>query len=722
MFSILTILMACGDKDTGSDVVAEPTAEPSSDTSDCMVGRNPEDMDCDGFSEADGDCDDSTALVYPGATEIPYDGRDNDCAGDGDLNDLDQDGYIGVSADGGDDCDDNNADVYPGAPEICYDGIDQDCAGDVELENNNDCDGDGHVGRGDGATDCDDGDASVNPDAEEIWYNGIDNNCDGSDDFDQDGDGDPIAEIDVDGDGVIDETWDYNNDGFLEYDGGTDCDDTEVLTSQLFEERWDGYDRDCDGIVDGMVTRDATGNFLPTAGVEGGLGMSSAVLGDITGDGIAEVLVGSPYAYYFSEVNPDDGSITQLDWDGAVFVLDVTNDGSPEDVKVAHIQGPVDGYSYLGWDMSSIGDIDGDGLNEVVVGAPGNSKAFVYFGNTFTQGATLLLADAHANLQGVGFGGVDVANVGDTNADGYPEVAVGGSFVYSADAAWVGVYNGADVNAGGAIGYSSALFTIDSSTGTSIGGETVGNADFDGDGLMDMAVAWGVNGTGQIAMVSGADIANGGSVAHADLTSITGTIATQFGRHNASAVDINGDGLGELVVSAGYASSTLSDGTQNADGGIVYVFNGDELQAGGGASSSAYIEIHGSEISNTIQVIDQLGDNDGDGLTDVIISAVGEEIQNNQPDVITYMFRATDINGGGSFDVTSADSTFWSNQHNLDMLGYNGTSDDIDGDGDDDLLLGAPRRGYKQGLGLQNFDGIFSYGNFVVIEADLNGQ
>lgn len=720
MFGIVALLLACGEKDTGEEVVAEPTAEPS-DTSDCMVGRDPNDMDCDGFSEADGDCDDTTALVYPGAVEIPYDGRDNDCAGDGDLNDLDQDGYIGSNADGGDDCDDNNPNVYPGATEVCYDGIDQDCAGDVDLENNNDCDGDGHIGRGPGATDCDDTDAAVNPDAEEIWYNGIDNNCDGSDDFDQDGDGDPIAEIDVDGDGVLDATWDVNNDGFLEYNGGTDCDDTQALTSPNFEERWDGYDRDCDGIVDGMVLRDAFGNFLTSGGLEGGVGMSSAVVGDITGDGIAEVLIGAPYSFYENIIDPESGAtVGQENWDGAVFLVDPTNDGAPNNVKVAHIQGAVNSYSYLGWDMSSLGDIDGDGLNDVLIGSPGNSKAYLFKGDAFSQGATLILGDSHANIQAVGFGGVDVANVGDTNGDGLPEVAVGGSFVYSESAAWVGVYNGSDVATGGALGYSSALFTIDSSTGTTIGGETVGNADFDGDGLMDLAVAWDVSGAGKVAMVSGADIANGGSVAHADLTSITGTMGTQFGRHNASATDINGDGLGELVVSAGYANATLSDGTTNQYGGIVYVFNGDELQSGGGASSSAYIQIHGSEIANTLQVIDELGDNDGDGLTDLIVSAINEDYVSNQPDVITYMFRATDINAGGNFDVDTAGSYFWSNQYNLDLMGYSGVSDDIDGDGDDDLLLGGPRTGYQ--VGYENFSGLFSFGNFVVIEADLNGQ
>ena len=720
MFTLLTLLLACGEKESNEEVVAEPAGEPSEETNDCMVGRDPEDMDCDGFSEVDGDCDDSSALVYPGAVEIPYDGRDNDCAGDGDLNDLDQDGYIGSSADGGDDCDDNNPDVYPGAEEVCYDGIDQDCAGDVELENNNDCDGDGHIGRGPGSTDCDDTDPNVNPEVEEIWYDGIDQNCDLQDDFDQDGDGDPIAVIDVDGDGVPEETWDATNDGYLEYEGGTDCDDTAPLTSPLFNERWDEVDRDCDGVIDAMVTRDAFANYKSVSGIEGGVGMSSAVIGDITGDGIAEVLMGAPYSFYDSTQDPDSGAITRENYNGAAFVLDPTHGGSPDTVQVAHIQGGT--YSYTGWDMVSMGDMDGNGLNEVLIGSPGTSKAFLVTGESFTSGANLLLGDALANIQAVGFGGVDVAYVGDVNADGSPEAAVGGSFAFTDDGAWVGVFDGATMLAGGAIGYSDALYTIDSSNGTALGGETVGGVDFDGDGLMDMAVAWGVNTTGKVAMVSGVDIANGGSITHDDLTPVIGTIGTQFGRHNATAVDINGDGLGELVVSAGYADSTTADGTEYQYGGTVYVINGNQLETGGGASTSAYITIQGTEIASNLQVIDHLGDNDGDGLTDLIVSGVNDDIVSNQPDVVTYLFKATAIQGGGSFDATDAVSSIWSNQDSLDLFGYSGVSADIDFDGDDDLLIGAPRTGYQIGMGLQNFDGIFAFGNFVIYRAELNGN
>lgn len=74
-----------------------------------------EDKDGDGFL-TDQDCDDFDALSYPGAEEIPYDGIDQDCDGE-DYNDLDEDGFIAVEANG-DDCDDNDETINPDAPEL----------------------------------------------------------------------------------------------------------------------------------------------------------------------------------------------------------------------------------------------------------------------------------------------------------------------------------------------------------------------------------------------------------------------------------------------------------------------------------------------------------------------------------------------------------------------------------------------------------------------------
>ncbi|MFT5584637.1 MAG: hypothetical protein ACI9VR_002222, partial [Cognaticolwellia sp.] len=122
----------------------------------------------------------------------------NDCDGvigtdeiDGDLDGyaictLDSEGWDGEgTVTGGDDCDDTDPDAYPGATELPNDGIDQDCDGSDLC----DVDGDRFASVDcDGGDDCDDSNAEVNPDAEEIWYDGIDQDCDGADD-DQDGDG-----------------------------------------------------------------------------------------------------------------------------------------------------------------------------------------------------------------------------------------------------------------------------------------------------------------------------------------------------------------------------------------------------------------------------------------------------------------------------------------------------------------------------------------------------
>jgi hypothetical protein len=113
--------------------------------------------------------------VNPGATEVAYDGIDNDCSG-GDLTDVDGDGYDAETV-GGNDCDDDDSGINPGATETPYDGVDDDCSG-ADLT---DVDGDGYDAETVGGTDCDDGDITIHPGATDVPDDGIDQDCDGAD-------------------------------------------------------------------------------------------------------------------------------------------------------------------------------------------------------------------------------------------------------------------------------------------------------------------------------------------------------------------------------------------------------------------------------------------------------------------------------------------------------------------------------------------------------------
>ena len=213
----------CDDDDETSYPEAPEEADGSDNDCDDLIDETTVlyDDDGDGSSEVDGDCDDEDPTVFEGAPEIPHDGIDQDCDG-GDLIDADDDGYTG-SASGGVDCDDEDPSVYPGATEIWYDGIDQDCAEDSDL----DADADGYDSSDYGGGDCNDADFAVHPDAIEIWYDGVDSDCDGWSDADADGDGHDASE-----------------------EGGDDCDDNDGSVSPSASETRDGLDNDCNGSCD----------------------------------------------------------------------------------------------------------------------------------------------------------------------------------------------------------------------------------------------------------------------------------------------------------------------------------------------------------------------------------------------------------------------------------------------------------------------------------------
>ncbi len=97
---------------------------------DLVIDSEPADSDGDGeITDAAGgpDCDDADPEVNSAATEVPYDGIDQDCDG-ADLIDADGDGATAVEAGGGD-CDDADPTVAPSMVDTCGDGVDQDCDG-----------------------------------------------------------------------------------------------------------------------------------------------------------------------------------------------------------------------------------------------------------------------------------------------------------------------------------------------------------------------------------------------------------------------------------------------------------------------------------------------------------------------------------------------------------------------------------------------------------------
>ena len=130
------------------------------------------DLDGDGWTDCDDDCDDQDPAIHPGAEEICDDGIDQNCDGATDeYADDDGDGYSNCDGD----CDDGDPLAFPGGVEVC-DFSDNDCDGWVD--DGFDQDADGHT---ECEGDCDEADPLVFPGAAEVC-NGYDDDCDGDDD------------------------------------------------------------------------------------------------------------------------------------------------------------------------------------------------------------------------------------------------------------------------------------------------------------------------------------------------------------------------------------------------------------------------------------------------------------------------------------------------------------------------------------------------------------
>ena len=636
------------------------------------------DQDCDGVdgvdadgdgvaSEASGglDCNDDPAdplapVTLPGADDSVGNGIDTDCDGVDGI-DADGDGVPSLGS-GGLDCiddpdDPDASDVWPGAPDVVGDGVDQDCDGVDGVDE----DGDGVASEASGGQDCNDDPSDVDapfvfPGAGDAWGDGLDTSCDGVDGLDLDGDG-----------------WAANAG-----DGQPDCDDSDAFINPGNIDGWEspasGVDQNCDGGLfdvldeaDQAFTGEASGD---TAG-------SVAFLDDVDGDGLADLLIGA------SQAAGNAGKSYLLY--GSTIAQGGDLDLSQADVSLV---------GQAAWDWSHAapaGDVDGDGLDDIVIGAPesdsgGNNagRAYLFFAASLPSSGTLSLGSADAIFVSEGaenHAGASVASAGDVDGDGLDDILIGAPWNWEGGgyAGKAYLVLGADVGSGGTFGLSSAHASFVGSTEYNLAGSSVAPAgDVDGDGLGDILIGAPKNSeaagwAGKMYLFLGSTVSGGGSFAldSADAALLGEFYGSEIGSV-AQAGDVDGDGLDDVLI--GSAAS-----------GVAYLVLGSTLALGGTTSlGDAYARFPSVQDSDHVGGALAAGDVDGDGLQDVLVGAAYGEGGRGK----VYLVGGATVAAGGDIDLDLAEAAFVG-EGSSDKAGGSVAVGDIDGDGLDDVLIGA---------------------------------
>ena len=348
-------------------------------------------------------------------------------------------------------------------------------------------------------------------------------------------------------------------------------------------------------------------------------GTSVSAAGDINGDGIDDLIIGAP------EANPGGNSNS-----GSVYVVfgrNVSAEGNfPATMNLSSLNGTngfrLDGEAandYAGRSVSAAGDINGDGIDDLIIGAPdadpnGNSAAgssYVVFGrNVSIEGpfpAQLKLADLNGSngfrIDGeaaVHLSGTSVSTAGDINGDGIDDVIIGATLANPGFNNFAGssyVVFGRNVSEVGNFPATLALSSLDGSNGfriegvaeTDLSGRSVSAAgDINGDGIDDLIIGAyradvdGIPEAGSSYVVFGR---KGGFPAALKLSSLNGSTGFRIdgeaqgdrsGISVSAAGDINGDGIDDLIIGAYRASP---DGVTEAGSSYVVFGRGDALFA-----------------------------------------------------------------------------------------------------------------------------------------------
>ncbi len=410
---------------------------------------------------------------------------------------------------------------------------------------------------------------------------------------------------------------DINGDGYADILVGAPLDDAGVSGSDRGRVYLYAGGRTPDGIADAIYGgTEADGQF----------GTSVAVLGDYNGDGYFDFAVGAPF---------ESGGGTRR---GRVHVF-FGGGGFPAAASIV-LNGFEDDGGF-GWAVARAGDVNGDGRDELLVGAPmenaGGSRRGRAYLFSFSGGSTPIVVFTGSDDDGRFGEALDSA--GDFNGDGYFDVAVGAPLddagVSGSDRGRVFTYlggpfpdNGVDLVLSGTVDV--GLF----------GSSLAGLRDFNYDGYDDLAVGAPFDGTGgadagRVFVFYGHRYFDG----TADLI-LTGSAGGRFGSMVARIGDVNNGGAPDLLVGAPY------DAAGGAERGRVFVFFGGDY-----ADAVPDVVLSGAEDYGHFGASGfSGGDVNAGGARDVVIGAPDDDGDGNTIDDGLDRGRVFLFFGGPSMD------------------------------------------------------------------------
>jgi len=463
--------------------------------------------------------------------------------------------------------------------------------------------------------------------------------------------------VDADGDG---------------WDSDVDCDDSDPevnpdateICDDLVDNDCDGTDNDCGlagelSTADGWVTTDAK--------EKEGAGTAVAGAGDVDGDGFDDLLFGSP----------DEDGEAYLAFGATTADLDLDGGG------VLHLI-TSDGWK-LGEAVAGAGDLDADGYTEILVGAPKTDLDASDVGAVWllwgpqTAGQIDLTEEAPA-FQGdeKSEAGAAIASGMDHDGDGDLEFLVGMP-KYADEPGDVGGVALVEVSAADDI---EMLYLVAGETDGGHSGEALSVGDVDGDGKPDGVIGGhsedqGDDNTGAVYVVLSGTWGRIDWLDDGDLMLVGASKNDELGQAVAAGGDFDGDGYGDLAVSA-----------KKADGkkGLAYILYGPVSGSTQLSDAGAVISgnASGAELGKSLAWLDDL---DHDGTHELLVGAP-KSTYGGSTVGIAYLFQGA-LSGG--VDADAAATAWLKGDAKETKLGESvANAGDANADGYPDILVGAP--------------------------------